>query len=844
MANSFIPQAYQQPSETPTTSQQQHPAAIDRVGRWLVKINQGIVVLLAFLVPIVFTPGLTATLGFDKVMVTMVAALAIVILTSLASLRYKRIRTVVPLPLLLFWGVAAAAITSAFLSGDVQDALRGSFIEPQSAAFIGLLALVMSVSLVLQRSKIMTLYALSAMAGGFGLVFLYSVIRFIFGPILPFGSFAQITSSPIGSFNDLAVIAGVSVIIGLITLLQLPLTKWMKGLVAGLMALSLLVLMVVNFFHLWLIVGFFALLFLIYILSRDTLFASSDGEDDSTVSPLLIVSTLIVVLVSVFFVVAGDYAGARMSAWTEVNYLEVRPSLSATTDVLRSTYQDDILLGSGPNRFSDMWRLYKDRSINETIFWNTEFVAGFGLVATWFVTLGVLGGVLLFAFHLTYLYTGFRTLLRAETNDSFWFYVATVSFTAAAVLWVITYIYVPGTTVLLITALMTGLSFVAYQALVPAAAYNVALATNRRRGLMLMGVAVVLIVVSVSTIFVIGKQYSAQRTFTVTAQTASSVEEFEQGVQTAYNLYPDERFILALTQLKTAQLQEMLVIAEPTEADQARFVSTAEQAILLAQQAIQSDPTSPAGYTALADVYNILDQAGLEGAGERTLANLTEAEHRDPLDPSYSLARAIISAQGGDNEAAREHIKAALSLKNNYTNALFLLTQMAIQEGNVADAISVTEQVVTLEPNNPTRYYQLGILYAANQQFDRAISAYQAAIARDPNYANARYMLALVYAQQGRSEDALRELRIVQESNPDNEQLRANISELESTGTLANVNLGLETPVTETEVTGTESETGVTASSTPATDLVTPVNTPPATENTETAGTDTTESTE
>src|SRR5690606_27787514 len=118
MPNSFIPQAYQQPAEAPTTPSVQ-ATAIDRVGRSLVKINQGIVVLLAFLIPIVFTPGLRATLGFDKVMVALVGGLAIVILTSLAALRYKRVRTVIPLPLILFWGLAIAAVVSAFLSGDV-----------------------------------------------------------------------------------------------------------------------------------------------------------------------------------------------------------------------------------------------------------------------------------------------------------------------------------------------------------------------------------------------------------------------------------------------------------------------------------------------------------------------------------------------------------------------------------------------------------------------------------------------------------------------------------------------------------------------------------------------------
>lgn len=832
MSNSFIPRAYQAPAapvDVPSVPEAAVPRKSDNVGSSLVKIAQYIVVALAFLTPIAFAPGLPATLGFSKVLLALAGSLLIAVLLSLASLRFKQLKTVMPLPLLIFWLFVVAAFVSAFLSGDVQDAIRGSFLEPQTAGFIAILGLVMTVPLVLQRSKIMSLYTLIAFAVGMGLLFAYNLIRFIFGPILAFNSFGQVTSSPIGGLNDLAVLASVALVVGLITVLQLPLKNWMRWAVLGLVFSGLLVLMVANFFNLWIIVGFFALLFLIYILSRDTLFGSDETESES-VSPALIVMTLLVCVVSVFFVVAGDYAGAKVSAVSGVSYLEVRPSMSASLDMIKSVYQEDILLGSGPNRFSDMWRMHKDRSINETTFWNVDFNAGFGLVPTLFATLGLLGGVILFAFHLSYLYLGYRALLKSENTDSYWYYFGTVSFAAAIMLWAITYIYVPGAGILLLAALFTGLSFVAYQALVPRATITLQLANNRSRGLFLMGIAVALVVAAVMLMFTVGKQYSAQAGFTKAGVTATSIEEFESGVQEAYVLYPDERFLNTLNQLKISQLRELLAVTEPTEEDQARFASLAQQAIALAGESIARDGSAPDAYIALSDIYNILDRAGLEGARERTLESLAAAEARDPLDPSYNFGRAFVAAQNADYEAAKQYITAATSLKSNYTEALFLLAQIAIQEGDVESAIATTRQVVTFEPNNPTRYYQLGILYAANEQLNEAVAAYQAALTIDPSYANARYMLGLAYTAQGNSGAALGEFRTVLENNQENQELRAIISELESTGTLANLQLGLETPVSENNP-SENTEDGVVASSTPDTNLISPVNTEPTPNN-------------
>lgn len=835
MSNSFIPQTFRPAVATEAAPVTPEPAKEpvskekpDRIGSLLLRATQYILVTLSFLLPIFFIPGLSATLGFGKVLLTAAACAVLVIVVSLSTLRFKQVKTVLPLPLAFFWLTVLAAFVSAFLSGDVQDALRGSFMEVHTAAFWLLLGLVMTVVLVLQRAKLMTLYTIIALTGSAALLFLYNVIRFFLGPVLDVGSFPNVTISPIGGLNDLALFAGVTVVIGLITLLQLPLKRWMSAAVAAIVTLGLLVLMVANFFNLWIIVGFFSLVFLIYILSRDTLFSEETSATATGASPLVIGLTLMVAFISILFVVAGDYAGQQVSRVSDVSYIEVRPSLSATADIMRSVYQDDILLGTGPNRFADAWRLHKDRTINETSFWAVDFAAGFGLVPTVFITFGLLGGLLLLAFHGSLLVLAYRTLLRNDVQDSFWYYVATISFAATIILWGISYVYVPGVAVLLITALFTGLSFVSYGALVHRSNKTVTLVTNRRRGLLLMGTAVVSIVLAVTMLFTVVQQYTGQATFAAGARTANSVEEFEQAVQTAYQQYPDEQFLIALNQLKIRQLQELLALPEPTEAEQAQFVSLVQQAIALGTETVLRDQTSPAGYIALADIYNVLDRAGVENAAENVQTNITEAVNRDPLNPSYELSRAFLATQVQDYETARQHIDAALALKNNYTEAFFLLAQVAVQEGNVEQAIAATERVVQFEPNNPVRYYQLGLLLAANQQFAEAIAAYEVALQLDQNYANARYMLALAVANQGDTERAIAELRQVQASNQDNQQLAALIQELESTGTIASLNLGLEAPVEEA-ATVENTEDGVVSSEVPETNLLSPVNTNPAT---------------
>ena len=75
--------------------------------------------------------------------------LSLIALTSVSflSLRQPHVKSVFPVTLILFWLLAVAAFVSGLLSGVMQDALRGSVLETQTAGFIAVLALAMTAPL-------------------------------------------------------------------------------------------------------------------------------------------------------------------------------------------------------------------------------------------------------------------------------------------------------------------------------------------------------------------------------------------------------------------------------------------------------------------------------------------------------------------------------------------------------------------------------------------------------------------------------------------------------------------------------------------------------------------------
>lgn len=825
--NQFIPNfkpsaVHQEDVESPVEAKN------DSISTLLYKVAKYSVLVLFALLPVFFTVGLWASLGFDKVMLTVIVSSVVVILSCFMALRKVRVKTVLPISLGFFWLTAIIAFISGYSSGDTLDAIRGSGLEVQTAGFIALLALVMTVTLVFQNSKILTLKSIAVFTISSSLVLLYALLRIVFGAdFLALGSFQTVTISPIGGFNDLGILSGMMIVFGLITLSLLPLRTWFKALISAIIFVALFLLTIINFFNIWVVVGFFTLLMLVYLLTRDTLFESTPSPESAENSRLLIVIASIVCVFSAVFIIAGDYAGNAVGKIAKVDYAEVVPSIEGTIGIAKGVYEDSALLGIGPNRFTDAWRLYKDPAINQTIFWDTDFSSGNGFVSTMFINLGLLGGLSFIAFHLLFLYLGYKILLRTISKDSYWYYIGAVSFASSTFIWVMSYVYEPGTAILLIGALFTGLTFVSAGTLLPNTVRTVPLVVNRQRGFFMMAVVIIVITNIIMMSISVSKQYVAQHSFSKVRATAESVEEFERVATEAFILYPDDRFVSLRAQIQLSNLNALLRLNQPTEEDQRKFLTTVEQAQIFIDQALSQDMTNPDNHAVLAGVYSGLAVAGINGARERALSALDDAKKLDPQNPGYYLISAQMAARTGDLELARAEINESLRLKPNYTEALFLSAQIDIKEGNTESAIATTRSIITLEPRNPTRYFQLGMLLSSAKRYQESIVAFEAAVRLDPQYANAKYLLALAYLATDRADDALVQLRQVQVTNPDNPELLKLISQVESGDIESVPDLGLDAPVSEVSPAenDVDNETGKRSEET---DLVSPVNTIPS----------------
>ena len=813
------------------------PNKPDQVGRLLRRVSQVVFLATLVLMPLFFVPGMGSFALFPKIYFVLLGSLLALLFMSLVILRHGSI-SVRQSPLLLaWWLMVTASLVSVFLAPNFASALFGDALEIHTVGFLALLGLVMSLTQSVTNTKrtSMVVYASLAVSGLIvSLVFLARV--FLGQSLLTFGTFQNVTDTMIGSFNDLGLFIGCLVMMSLVALAQLELPK--RGLVAVgvLLVLSLIVLACVNFFFIWVLISLFSLMLLMYVLTKDRFGSTSDTNHHRSL-PVGAVSMIgIVFLVSAIFLVGGSALGSVVSNKTGINYIEIRPSLSATADILRQGYNENAFTGIGPNRFSEAWSLYKDPSINDTIFWSTPFNAGAGYIPTWFVTTGILGVIAWGLFLGMFVYTGFKALLANVTKDTYWFFAGTISFVGGLYVWIISFFYVPGPTLLLLGAVCTGMLIVAKQVLVPSPQKSLYLLSNSKTGFVLIASVMIVII----GVFAVGygaiKQVSAAYVFStaptmVTPETADPVAVVSQRIALAYSLYPTDTYARSLANYQLSYLNQLLSLQTPTAEQQQQFQNAISTALNASTQAIAQKSTDARNWQVLGDIYGGLSLLNIEGAQDRAFESYAQAEKLDPQNPYYVLQKSVMIARGGNASEARRLAQLALDLKPNYTDALYLLSQLDIAAGDIPTAIKMTESIISIESNNPGRYYQLGVLHGAMKNTDAAIAAFTAAVTLNPSYANARYFLAEQYLIKGDKEAALAQLAIIRDLSPENTSVNTIIDKINS-GDITVGQFASDTNLPDGSTVTTSNDV-TTSSEVPETDLLKPVNTPAAQKNTE-----------
>ncbi|MFC1720843.1 tetratricopeptide repeat protein [Patescibacteria group bacterium] len=739
-------------------------------------ISSRILVALLFLLPIFFIPFSGVTPEMAKYALFTIGTIIALFLWLVSRLREGKI--VIP-KATIFLGVLAVVVVtfiSALFSPAVKVSLLGSGAEMSPFIVIFTAFLLMFLSSIYFQSikKVFNVYGLLIIS--FLIVALFQIVRIIFGPeTLSFGGmFASPTSNLVGKWNDLSLFSGLIAIILVVTLQIFPLKRVQKISLYVLLALSVLLLALTNFSVTWILVGLFSLSVFIYAISF-----SGRGEGSERSLPVV---PILVALISLLFILAPA-VGNYFAGLSNVQNVEVRPSWSATANIAKEVITTDPVLGSGPNRFVNQWLSFKPAEINQTLFWNTDFNFGIGMVPTFAITAGMLGVIAWILFLVLFLILGAKAIwsLRENISEN---YLVVSSFFAALYLWVVSFFYVPNITGFALTFLFTGIFIATLARTGVIKNYSVSFLNDPRVGFASVLAMVLLIIATVSTGYFFAGRYVATQSFAngVTAFNSGDVEKARTNIRRAAEIGNTDEYYRALSEIQIQRIIEVVSQGDTVSQDtiRAQFQTALGDAIAGAQEAVKIDETDYLNWLTLGKVYESVVPLGIEGAYENAISSYERSVSLNPQSPALLLSIARLELANQDVEAAREYIDKAIELKQNYTEAIFLLAQIEINEGNLNAAIASVEKASLIAPNDTGVFFQLGFLKYRDEDYKGAISALERSVILNPVYSNAKYFLGLSYDIVGREDEAIAQFEDILLLNPGNSEVEQILENLKA----------------------------------------------------------------
>lgn len=760
-----------------------------------------------FLLPLAVFPNSWLSLPMGKMGILAIGVLAALILWSVARFKEHRITfpqtNILWAALLLILGYAVAAV----LSGNLMQSLVGFGFERDAVmTMFTFVAALFTVALTTE--KVMHFIRLQQAAlAAFFLLAAFQIARVVIGgdAVFPalFSSDATVTT--LGSWNDLAVFSGLAIIMTL-SGLALFTAKAVRGVLYLVLLIGLFLLSIVNLVVVWITLIMSALLLMVYIFA-DTSHDQASGMFTPKIPWKRFIPNIVVILVGLVFLIGGVSLGNSVSDTFNIAYVDVRPSWEGTIIVGSETLRENILFGSGPNTFKEAWITYKPQAVNGTNFWDTDFNFGVGLIPTAFITGGLVVGVLWMLFFASFLYLGFRMLIKRATQPAH-MYMIISSFLGASYLWILTIVYVPQIVILAYTFILTGIVIAAARISGVLKSSEVNAKKSYATGIALTGIlAIILIAAFVALLFNLERvRASVLISQAIAVANSGDLIRAAEIADGRLSLVPgDARAAQLRTNIGLATLSSILAEEnEDTEDLRKRFETELTKTISAAQAVVAIDNSNYRSWLLLADVYASLVPLEIDGAYDSAVVAYGEAKVRNTRTPIIAMSLARLAFTQKDLGGARAYANEALAIKSNYTDAFYLLSQIAISENNVKEAISSTEAAAVLNPNNTGILFQLGLLQYSVGEYENVIPVLERAVTINPNYSNALYYLGLAYERLGNEEGTLIVFERIAALNPENTEIQAVVESLKEGGSAVDLLEGdsqksksIELPVSE-----------------------------------------------
>ena len=528
-----------------------------------------------------------------------------------------------------------------------------------------------------------------------GAIVLFQVVRlFLATHFLTLGVLGDKTDNLLGSWNALGLFAGFTTIASLFIVEFFEKNKTVKILLGILLVLSLFLIAAVNFAIVWDIVGIFALFIFVYKISLGRSGKEGDRKEKFPILPFA------VVMVSLFFFMSGSFLSSALPTRLGVSNLEIRPSLSATTSIIKGTLASNPIIGSGPNRFAEMWAMHKPAVINQTMFWDSSFGFGMGLLPTFAVTTGILGIIAWIIFLVFLIFSGAKLFFSRRNESHKGNALATAFFFGALYLFVAAFVYSTGTAIFLLAFAFTGAFIGLSLAEKPKGILSFTFLDDPRKSFFFILLLVVVMVVSAGIGFKYIERFASVPYFQKTLD-ATNIADAESNIVKTVSLYSNDLYWRTYSQVYVAKMNSLAAEgASISDADKAALKTSLNEALSGAQSAIAYDPTNYLNYKQLGDVYSTIIPFGVTGASDSATTAYEKASSLNPESPSLKLNLAQVAFSAGNVAQAKTYAEAALTLKPDYVDALVVLSQIAKSQGDTATALAYAQQALSLDPTD------------------------------------------------------------------------------------------------------------------------------------------------
>ena len=557
----------------------------------------------------------------------------------------------------------------------------------------------------------------AAIVAAYIVLFIFQGLRILFGQkFATLGILNSVTSSVVGNWFSISSYSMVMAIIALCAIIFLPLSRRMKIAYWVLVALSFIGL-VVGFDHRVADVSVIIFLGLAIICSSlRPKIGIGFGAFLKKIAWIPVVACLVMLVLAY----KSQTIVTPVVNKIGTSYSEYYLPWQMTLDVTAGAIKNYPILGVGPNHFMQAYLAYKPAAVNATDAWGVEFGTGFGLIPTFVSETGFVGTILWILFFVFFGIAAAKVIKRLPGSQASRFILVS-SFAASVYLWLMAAVSVPSQALLYFAFVFTGIfigSAVALKLISPARIEPV---SGSRVYKIFPAFLMILALIGAVWGIVYLKKTAALAYFGAgvkqlgtTQNTAAADADFAK----ALALDKSDVFWQARAETSLSAANALIntvnsdTPASTSQAVLTQVVSNINKGIVYAGDAIAYDPTNYYNYMSKARLAELATRLKINKAYDAAVGAYTQAIGLNPQNPSLYLSLAQLQASQNNLDDALKTTGAALNVKSNYLDAVFLLSQIYAAKGDIPNATIAAQLSVQLKsfqspPLFPTRATRL-----------------------------------------------------------------------------------------------------------------------------------------